>query len=73
MQSDQSGSSGGDDKWLDSRHAVKIKPTECVDGLGMECEQNRGNKTEIKDRVAIYYFTRGCRRGWFGGESEERF
>lgn len=41
--SDQRGSSGGGDKWLDSRQAVKVKLAECVDGLGLECEQEEKN------------------------------
>ena len=35
------------DKWLDSRHAVKVKPAECVDGLGLECEQEENNRDKI--------------------------
>ena len=29
---------------MDSRHAVKVKPAECVDGLGLECEQEENNR-----------------------------
>ena len=39
---------------MDSRHAMMVKPAECVDGLGLECEQEEKTDQEWSCHLLLY-------------------